>query len=118
MSTLTCWAVVLTFLVAACGGGEATGGDAADDAVPADTLVMSDNAFEPQSWSVSPGAYTLDNQGQALHNLTVEGGDIDVDVQAGQTQEVEIDLEPGEYEMVCTYHVAQGMTGTMVVEES
>jgi plastocyanin len=39
-------------------------------------------------------------------------------VQAGQTQEVEVDLEPGEYEMVCTYHVAQGMTGILVVEEA
>jgi plastocyanin len=118
MSTLARWSLVLALLAAACGGGGPTGGDTAEDAVPSDTLVMSDNAFEPQSWSVASGTYTLDNQGRALHNLTVEGGDLDVDVQAGQTQEVEMDLEPGEYEMVCTYHIAQGMTGTLVVEEA
>jgi plastocyanin len=118
MTILLRLALPVAVLAAACGGGGDTGGDAPDDAVPADTLVMSDNAFEPQSWSISPGTYTLDNQGQALHNLTVEGGDLDVDVQAGQTQEVEIDLDPGEYEMVCKYHVAQGMTGSLVVEEA
>jgi plastocyanin len=114
---MTPW-VLLVALLAACGGGGDTDGAAGEDAVPADTLVMSDNAFEPQSWSVTSGTYTLDNQGQALHNLTVEGTDIDVDVQPGQTQEVDIDLDPGEYEMVCEYHIAQGMTGTVVVEEA
>ena len=118
MSRLTRWSLLLAFLAAACGGGGPTDGGTGDDAVPADTLVMSDNAFEPQSWSVSSGTYTLDNQGRALHNLTVEDGDLDVDVQAGQAQDVQIDLAPGEYEMVCKYHVAQGMTGTLVVEEA
>lgn len=116
MSVLPRRLLVVALLAAACGGG-GTDGDTGVDAVPAETLVMSDNAFEPQSWSISPGTYTLDNQGKALHNLTVEDGDIDVDVQAGQAQEIDIDLDPGEYEMVCKYHVAQGMTGTLVVEE-
>jgi plastocyanin len=118
MGTLLRLTLPVALLAAACGGGGGAGDDTGDDAVPADTLVMSDNAFEPQSWSISPGTYTLDNQGQALHNLTVEEGDIDVDVQAGQTQDIDIDLAPGEYDMVCKYHVAQGMTGTLVVEES
>jgi plastocyanin len=97
----------------ACGGGGDGGGG---KGVPAGTLVMLDNAFEPGRWQVTgSGPYTLDNQGQALHNVTIAEAGIDVDVQPGQSQEVEIGLEPGEYEMVCEFHIAQGMTGTVVV---
>jgi plastocyanin len=87
--------------------------------VPAETLVMTDNAFQPQTWEIAePGTFTVENQGQGLHNLTIDAAGIDVDVQPGDAQEVEIDLDPGEYDMVCEYHIAQGMTGTVVVTET
>ena len=109
-------AALLLLLLAGCGGEEPADGSA-DVAVPAETLVMVDDAFQPQAWEVREGTYTVENRGQALHNLTVEGADIDIDVQPGDSQEVEIGLDPGEYEMVCEYHIAQGMTGTLVVRE-
>lgn len=103
-----------------CGGGEQEGADgAADVAVPAEALVMIDNAFQPQAWEIpEPGTFSVENHGRGLHNLTIEAAGVDVDVQPGDSAEVEIDLDPGEYEMVCEYHVPQGMTGTVVVTEA
>ena len=109
----------MVVLLASCGGG---GGDA--DGAPGDPapgqiqLVMVDNAFEPSRWRIPAGgaSVSVTNDGAALHNLTIEEAGIDEDVPAGEGIEVEIDLDPGEYEMVCVYHVAQGMTGTVVAE--
>lgn len=106
---------VVVVLVASCGGGDADGapGDPAPGQIQ---LVMVDNAFEPSRWRIPAGgaSVSVTNDGAALHNLTIEEAGIDEDVPAGDGIEVEIDLDPGEYEMVCVYHVAQGMTGTVV----
>ena len=110
-------AVVL--LLASCGDDAVDTDGSTDVAVPAETLVMIDNAFQPQAWEiVEPGTFSVENQGQGLHNLTIEAAGVDVDVQPGDSQDVEIDLDPGEYEMVCEYHIPQGMTGTVVVAEA
>ncbi len=109
----------VALLLAACGDDpEPVDSETADIAVPADTLVMIDNAFQPQTWRVPPegGSFTVENQGQALHSFTVEEAGIDEDVGSGEETTVELDLDPGEYEMICKYHFAQGMTGTIVVE--
>jgi plastocyanin len=95
-------------LLTACGGGGGGG---------ATTLTMVDNDFQPAELTVSSGAeLELTNEGQALHNLTIEEAGIDQDVQAGQSSSVTVELDPGDYEMVCEYHVGQGMTGTLTVE--
>jgi plastocyanin len=113
-------AVIAVLLLAACGGGgqEAGTGGAAGGAGAADTLVMQDNVFEPSEWQIQAGggSFTVSNEGQALHNLTIEDAGIDQDVQAGQEATVDIELEAGEYEFICKYHEAQGMTGTLVVQ--
>jgi plastocyanin len=102
-------------LSVSCGGGD-TGGDGGDGGGGATTLSMTDNAFNPASLTVAPGTISVTNDGATLHNLTIEEAGIDEDVQPGQSTTVDIDLEPGEYEMVCEYHVAQGMTGTLTVQ--
>ncbi|HEV3475360.1 MAG TPA: cupredoxin domain-containing protein [Actinomycetota bacterium] len=113
-------ATALATLAVSCGGGDEGGGattdGGGDGGAATDTLVMVDNAFEPASWTTSPGSKTLSNEGAALHNLTIEEAGIDEDVQPGQSTTFDLDLEPGEYEMVCEYHVAQGMTGTVTIE--
>jgi plastocyanin len=84
--------------------------------VESQTLAMVDDAFQPEAWAIpGSGTYTLRNDGAALHNLTLEEAGLDVDLQPRDSQQIEIELDPGTYGMVCAYHVAQGMTGALVV---
>ena len=111
-------AVATAGILAACGGGGDTGGNGGNGGDTAGaTLSMVDNAFEPADLTVSAGAeIELTNDGQALHNLTIEEAGIDEDVESGASTTVAVDLEPGQYEMICEYHEAQGMTGTVTVQ--
>lgn len=111
--------VLAAGILAACGGGGDAGGQGGNGGEAgggtAATLTMVDNEFQPADLTVSAGTeLELVNDGQSIHNLTVEG--IDEDVEAGQSSSVTIDLEPGEYDMVCEYHEAQGMEGTLTVQ--
>lgn len=110
--TLMVSVVVGTLLLSACGGGGGGDGDGG-----ATTLTALDNEFQPAQLTVSSGAQIeLVNEGEALHNLTIEGTGIDQDIEAGQSATVTVDLDPGEYPFVCEYHVAEGMQGTLTVE--
>jgi plastocyanin len=116
----------LTIVGVACGGG---GGDTAAPAPQGTTptegatspagaaLVMRDNEFVPSSFTIQAGSeITLRNEGQAPHNLTVEGENVDRDVQPGETETESLELEPGTHDIVCKFHEAAGMTGTLTVE--
>jgi plastocyanin len=106
-------ATVLT--LAACGGGEDTGGEGGGGS--ATSLSMVDNAFEPADLTVAAGAdLEVSNDGEALHNITIEGTEIDEDVEAGQNTSITVDAEPGEYTMFCEYHRSAGMEGTVTVQ--
>ena len=73
-------------------------------------------AFSPAAFSVKQGeTVTVKNAGSVPHTFTVTGQSIDVTVQPGQSQQVKIDLAPGTYPFVCTFHQSLGMTGTMTV---
>lgn len=99
--------LVATVALVACGGGTGDG---------ATTLSLVDNSFDPATLTVASGA-TVDvsNDGQALHNITVEGADIDEDVEPGQSTSITVDLEAGDYTMFCEYHRSVGMEGTLTV---
>jgi plastocyanin len=98
-------------LLAACGGGGDTGGGGGA------TLTMVDNEFQPADLTVAAGTeLQLSNEGQAGHTFTVTDGGIDEQVEAGQTSTATIDLDPGTYDFVCTFHESTGMTGTLTVE--
>ncbi len=117
----------LTLLGVACGGG-GDGGTAAPApqgttptetaASPAgDTLRMRDNEFVPSEFTVQAGSeITLQNEGQAPHTFTIEGENIDHEVQAGETETESLELQPGTYDFVCRFHEAAGMVGTLTVE--
>ena len=110
--------VAAALMLGACGGGGdggGTGGTGGNGG--GSTLTMVDNSFQPSDLSVSSGTeLQLSNEGQAPHTFTVEGGDIDEELEAGQRSSVTIDLDPGDYDFVCEFHEAQGMTGTLTVE--
>lgn len=106
---------------AACGGGD--GGDGSDaggnggGGGGAVTLTAADFAWDPSSLTVEAGgSIELVNEDEAKHNITIEGADVDEDVDGGQTTTVDLGgLEAGSYDFVCEYH-ADSMTGTLEVE--
>ena len=92
-------------LAAACGGEDATDGNAgAGDALE---IVLSDFAVEPPTGSLEPGTYTarVVNEGGTVHALKVDGptGETEsAQLQPGESVELELDLsEAGEYELTC-----------------
>jgi plastocyanin len=81
-------------------------------------IEMADFKFVPAQVTASTAqAIELDNTGAALHNFTIEGSQVDVDVQAGQSQRLEppAPVQPGTYTFFCKYHRTQGMEGTITV---
>ena len=82
------------------------------------TITMVDFAFEPVDMTASvTQSLDLVNDGQALHNFTIEGTVVDFDVEAGQTLHVPgpAPIDPRSYTVFCKYHRAQGMEGTIEV---
>jgi len=80
------------------------------------TITMVDFAFQPSDVTASvSGALELVNSGSALHNFTIEGSTVDVDVQPGETFPLPgpAPIPPGTYTFFCKYHRAQGMEGTL-----
>jgi plastocyanin len=65
---------------------------------------------------IPPGAtVTVVNEDSAPHTVTAgDAGDFNAEVPAGETITFTAPDEPGEYEMICTYHPQ--MSGTLVIE--
>jgi plastocyanin len=115
-------------LLPACGGG-----DGEEDAGPAVTVEAGEElrvagneySFDPENVVVTGGGgrlkITLENTGSLAHNLKIERGGEDLGgtptFQGGRTESGTVELEPGEYEMVCTVgnHAELGMTGKLTV---
>jgi plastocyanin len=75
---------------------------------------MVDNEFQPSSFTAASTTISVTNDGQALHSFTIADGDIDQDVQAGESAEVDLSgLEAGTYDLICKYHPE--MTGSVTV---
>ncbi|MFN8592027.1 MAG: PQQ-dependent sugar dehydrogenase [Thermomicrobiales bacterium] len=111
-------------------------GDAAADAPPAEdtnaaatpaavsataTIVMSEMLFTPSRITIPANSdviVTLDNQGAADHNFSIGGTDISIDVAAGDTADVTLNLPPGRYRFSCNVpgHKEDGMDGVLIAE--
>ena len=123
-------ALVSIVLVASCGGGDesseggtTTIGDvAANDHGVKDVsgesefeLELDDDYFEPTVLEGEPGqvlTLELKNEGGSEHNLTISELDIDQDVEAGETANVEVTFpETGTLTFFCKYHRGSGMAG-------
>ncbi len=127
----------LALFVAGCGGDDdettsspttteettgATGASGEDGASAggASTVTMAEYSFTPDDPTVAQGdSLEVVNDGQIPHNLTVEGSDLATsDLDGGASEDLTVDLDPGDYEIICSIadHAAQGMTGTLTVE--
>jgi plastocyanin len=88
-----------------------------------DVVITTDQSyrFKPSSITVHPGKVriTLKHVGTgAPHDWSLQGFPADYVplISAGQTKSVEFTAPgPGTYKFVCTIHVKQGQTGTLVV---
>jgi plastocyanin len=114
-------AVVAALTLAACNGGDDAGGGGGGGGDGggggATTLSLVDNAFEPADLTVSSGAtLEVSNDGENPHTVTIEGTDIDEEVESGQSTSITIDAEAGEYTMICRFHESVGMEGTVTVQ--
>ncbi|MGH2786393.1 MAG: cupredoxin domain-containing protein [Actinomycetota bacterium] len=108
--------VSVALVAGACGGGD--GGAAAAEDGGTVTVTALDNEFDPASVSATTGA-TIEviNDGEAAHNFSIKGQSIDVDVQPGESAEVQLaDIAEGSYDVLCKFHEKAGMTGTLEIE--
>lgn len=112
----------------ACGGDDEEGGGGPPVTVPKGqpaTIKGFEYRFEPENVIAEsrPGALAIkfENAGSLAHNLRVfrDGEDIGgtPTFTGGETKTATIDLEPGEYEMICTVgdHADLGMKGKLTV---
>lgn len=106
MRTLTIAGAVVS-LLGACGG---------DGGASTSTVTMRDNEFVPSEPTIAAGEIELVNEGESPHTFTVEGEQVDVEVDAGATVTETVDLESGTYTLFCSFHRGQGMEGTLTVE--
>jgi plastocyanin len=144
---LTLGLIAVLAFAAACGGDDDDGGDddetATATATPADTghngnggeetfdVTMTDNAFDPEGFTVPAGAhvtFNLTNDGAAIHNMRIAGedGDYNTDddavsdpdlVSGGETATLEWTApdEAGEIDFQCDLHPTD-MLGVITVE--
>ena len=71
------------------------------------TVSGTEFAFALTPSDVTPGVvvFRLENDGQIAHDLAVEGPGIEEKtpvIDAGETAELEVELEPGDYELYCS----------------
>lgn len=133
--------VILAFTLAACGGGAggstsgtADGHSAGEhaqeesvqapvDGAPEVTLTAVDIDYEPQRLELQAGEptnVTVVNEGEALHDFTLEEADVHLNVEPGKEATTSVKLaEPGEYQAICTVpgHADAGMVVDVTVTE-
>ena len=76
---------------------------------------LDDFYFKP-TFIKSPGGATatlkLHNEGEATHTFTVDALDVDEELEAGATKEIEVEIgTETRYEFYCRFHQGQGMRG-------
>ena len=108
--------LALTFISAACGGGDGGSGDSSGDGGTADvTLTVKDFAFDPATLDVSAGEHTITitNTGSVEHSFTLDDDSVSQDVEAGESATVTFDAAET-IGFHCEYHPEQ-MKGTLQV---
>jgi plastocyanin len=113
----------------ACGGGDDDGGGGAAATFQqgqAIKVVGKEYSFDPGNVTIEGGGgqteIEFENGGSLAHNLRLEKDGEDVGgsntFTGGESQSFSVDVQPGEYEMICTVgdHADLGMTGKLTVK--
>ena len=99
-----------TSVSATTGGGAASNGEL--------TLTASNFKFDPSTMVANAGKITITLKNTAEnteHNLTIEDLKVDKDVEAGETETIDVEnATPGTYAFHCEYH-PNTMLGTLTV---
>lgn len=96
------------------GATAATGGTGGEVVLE---VALNNYLFDPNPVEVASGDAIAVRNGNTRtpHTFTVVGEDVDLELGPLETETVEIALDPGTYELICRFHEAQDMTGTLVV---
>ena len=85
-------------------------------------MTMKDNEFDPSCLTVkNTQRLDLENDGNNTHTFTIDGSPVDVELAAGDFQDLDAPgdaLAPGEYTFYCKFHGnpdGSGMAGTITV---
>jgi plastocyanin len=93
------------------GGEEESGGSGGG----AGDVTIVNFAFTPEELTVASGdSVAVSNEDSTTHTFTSDDGGFDLSLAGGESGEVEVTAEAGEYEFHCTIHPS--MTGTITVE--
>jgi plastocyanin len=83
------------------------------------TIRLEDNVFLPECLTVLGGqSLRIRNRGSNVHNLSVEGTDVDLDIQPGSqtsTEPIGGIVPPGTHIFYCAFHRATGMEGEITI---
>lgn len=92
------------------------GGDGSDDGGQGEADVIVNNyAFAPSELEAPAGSdLTVKNGNPSTpHTFTIDGTDIDVELEPTKVAGVTLDLDPGDYDFHCRFH--SQMTGTITI---
>jgi plastocyanin len=95
-----------------------TGNGTGNSTGSATVVSIIDNQFQPRDVRVvAGGAVRFENDGMALHSVTIQKSDgtplVDTDVDPGEQTTVDFD-EPGTYKLRCKYHSSADFSGGQV----
>jgi plastocyanin len=100
------------------GGGYGSGGAGSSKSTggkPVETISQKDFAFAPSTFTVKEDdTITVKNTTASTeHTFTIDGENVDVTVDPGNSTDVKLDLASGDYPFFCRFH--NSMTGTLTV---
>jgi plastocyanin len=102
-SVVAFFAVLIVSITAACSSSKDNSSDPLVIGGSEETIVMTDNEFNPGNLQVPVGAHvTFRNDGDAVHNAEADGWETD-NLRSDDSETVTLD-EPGEYDYKCTLH--------------
>jgi plastocyanin len=89
---------------------------------PFEEVTQADFQITPSTFTIgATQGLSIKNLGPSLHNFSIPGTQVDLDVPPGQSTNTEAIggvVKPGTYQFFCKYHKSRGMVGTITVGSS